>query len=230
MPKPLPPLDTLRPPLHRQFDYALRRKGVKKMIAVVMEKARRNPREWTGAVGGKLGGLLYVDLADDAKFDDGLRHLITEIQKVTAAESVARAAALPPTSTAQAVAAAPGAVDASMVDVEVSHGHTAPRKLSSDPEVLKAREQAVSLGLAALLEQTGVVASTTQLAAGARFCAEEGARSVEEVARYGKANGLIAALELKAIPQEKVREALAAMAPASQTPGRAQPGGCCIVA
>ena len=57
-----------------QFDYSLRRKGLEKMIAVVMEKACRNPKDWTGTVGGKLGGMLYIDLTgdDDSSFNGGM--------------------------------------------------------------------------------------------------------------------------------------------------------------
>lgn len=35
------------------------------MIAVVMEPRCRNTSEWKGAVGGKLGPKLYIDLSED---------------------------------------------------------------------------------------------------------------------------------------------------------------------
>ena len=71
-----------------EFDYALRRKGVKKMIACVMEKECRNPNDWEGVVGGKLGGLLYIDLSDDATFLDKVRdELAVEMRTVIEGES-----------------------------------------------------------------------------------------------------------------------------------------------
>ena len=48
-------------------DYALLRKGVGRMIPVVMEPRCRNTRTWVGTVGGKLGGILYIDYADDGE-------------------------------------------------------------------------------------------------------------------------------------------------------------------
>ena len=67
-----------------EFDYSLRRKGVAKMVAVVMEPSCRNTNEWSGTVGGKLGGLLYTDLADDGQvFENNLQRLVMEIQALT---------------------------------------------------------------------------------------------------------------------------------------------------
>ena len=48
-----------------EFDYADRRKGNSAMYPVVMEPRCRDPRSWTGIVGGKLGGKLYADFTDD---------------------------------------------------------------------------------------------------------------------------------------------------------------------
>jgi len=48
-----------------EFDYALRQKGVESIIVLVMEPRCLNPAAWTGTVGGKLGGLLYIDLSKD---------------------------------------------------------------------------------------------------------------------------------------------------------------------
>eukprot|EP00966_Prymnesium_polylepis_P055446 1282248-Prymnesium_polylepis.1 len=48
-----------------EFDYSLLRKGVKKMMAVVMEPTMRDTKTWTGVVGAKLGTSLYVDLSDN---------------------------------------------------------------------------------------------------------------------------------------------------------------------
>ena len=194
------------------------------MIAVVMEKSCKNPRDWTGAVGGKLGGLLYIDLSDDANFDGGLNHLITEVRKVTADERVA---------SSSSPATAPASVD-STVGAEASH--TAPRKLSSDPEVVRACERARVLGVTELLERVGASGvSSTQLAAAANYCDSVGANSVRDVARHGKVDELLAALKLKEIPRAKAFEALSALA---ATPSRtrrrgasgAGSGGCCAIA
>ena len=50
------------------------------MIVVVMEKDCRNTNEWTGAVGGKLGGTLYIDLSSDdvATFDAKVKDISAE--------------------------------------------------------------------------------------------------------------------------------------------------------
>ena len=209
------------------------------MVSVVMEKSCRNPRDWTGAVGGKLGGLLYVDLCDDANFDGGITHLTTEILKVTADERVGPAGGAQAADSGAGAIGAIGAIGAvgtvgaaatppplphASDDAATSHG--APRKLSSDPEVQRAREHAISLGLVTLLESAEVPASTTQLAAGAALCEAVGASSVEEVARYGKGDELLAALELKPIQLAKTREALEKLAPEPLP----RSGGCCLIA
>ena len=63
-----------------EFDYGCRRKGVEKMISVVMERGCRNPNDWSGTVGGKLGGMLYVDLSSDGDgFGEGVKRLAAEI-------------------------------------------------------------------------------------------------------------------------------------------------------
>lgn len=67
-----------------EFDYALLRKGVNYMIPVVMEPRCRNTRSWVGTVGGKLGGLLYVDYADDSEeaLAVATKRLVDEIQRI----------------------------------------------------------------------------------------------------------------------------------------------------
>ena len=68
-----------------EFDYACRRKGVERMIPVVMEEGCRNSSEWTGTVGGKLGGLLYFDLSSDGvDFDKVVKRLADEIRLISA--------------------------------------------------------------------------------------------------------------------------------------------------
>ena len=67
-----------------EFDYACRRKGVDRMIPVVMEEGCRNASEWAGTVGGKLGGLLYFDLTSDGvAFDETVKRLADEIRVVS---------------------------------------------------------------------------------------------------------------------------------------------------
>ena len=66
-----------------EFDYALLRKGVQRMVAVVMEPDARNPKEWLGVVGGKLGTSLYVDLSADegqGAWMNGVQQLVREIR------------------------------------------------------------------------------------------------------------------------------------------------------
>ena len=66
-----------------EFDYSVLRKGVGKMVAVVMEPGMRNPKNWVGVVGAKLGTSLYVDLTGDHTDEDfttGIQHLVREIE------------------------------------------------------------------------------------------------------------------------------------------------------
>ena len=71
-----------------EFDYALRRQGVKKMITVVMDPACRDTTTWTGSVGAKLGGLLYINLCNDSKFQEAVRQLRDEIKEKRAIQHV----------------------------------------------------------------------------------------------------------------------------------------------
>lgn len=64
-----------------EFDYALRRKKVERMITVVMEPRCRDTNTWYGVVGGKLGGRIYFDMASDDSFNDGLARLVEEVRK-----------------------------------------------------------------------------------------------------------------------------------------------------
>ena len=70
-----------------EFDYASLHKGVERMIPVVMERECADPKTWQGAVCGKLGSKLYVNLVDDsvAAFQKGIDHLAREICGVTGA-------------------------------------------------------------------------------------------------------------------------------------------------
>ena len=68
-----------------EYGYASRRKGLEKMIAVVMEPDCQDTKTWQGAVGGGLGGHLYINLTrdDDSSFESGMKNLVEEILKVT---------------------------------------------------------------------------------------------------------------------------------------------------
>jgi hypothetical protein len=66
-----------------EFGYSVRRKGVDKMIPVVLDPSMRNTREWTGKLGFNLGGLLYVDCSSDEKLEESVDSLCREIKKRT---------------------------------------------------------------------------------------------------------------------------------------------------
>ena len=40
-----------------------------------------NTSNWTGSVGAKLGGLLYIDLCDESKFEQAIAQLTEEIKE-----------------------------------------------------------------------------------------------------------------------------------------------------
>eukprot|EP00966_Prymnesium_polylepis_P054250 1254396-Prymnesium_polylepis.2 len=66
-----------------EFDYALLRKGVRKIVAVVMEPDLRDTKTWTGVVGAKLGTSLYCDCSDNeatASFAKTVEQLAGEIR------------------------------------------------------------------------------------------------------------------------------------------------------
>eukprot|EP00966_Prymnesium_polylepis_P280331 6477347-Prymnesium_polylepis.1 len=76
-----------------EFGYALLRKGVQRMVAVVMEPEMRDTKQWVGVVGGKLGLSLYVDLSadeDDEHFTSGVERLAREIRGRMEESSTAR--------------------------------------------------------------------------------------------------------------------------------------------
>ena len=100
------------------------RRGVERMIPVVLEPSCRDPRGWRGVVGGKLGGTLYTDLsANDGdgwtnaieQLDENLR-AVTEAERVESdpvATTAAAAATTPPTAKERASGAvAPAAAQA----------------------------------------------------------------------------------------------------------------------
>lgn len=70
-----------------EFDYAcLRGHGVGRMLAAVLEPEARDTARWSGAVGMKLGGKLYVDVSpDDFGGAETVRRLANEIQLLKSA-------------------------------------------------------------------------------------------------------------------------------------------------
>ena len=67
-----------------EFEYTLARKGVRAMIAVVMEPRCRNTSQWCGVVGGKLGSKLYSDFTkdDDRSFENAFCSIIAELKQI----------------------------------------------------------------------------------------------------------------------------------------------------
>ena len=63
-----------------EFDYATHRKGVERVLPVLMEAGCRDSRQWQGAVGMRLAGQLYQDLSEDGEaFDAGVAELVERI-------------------------------------------------------------------------------------------------------------------------------------------------------
>lgn len=66
-----------------EFDYAIRRKTSRFIIPVIMEPNCLNTKDWVGAVGAYLGGLMYINLSMDEKskgFEKGLDLLVAKIK------------------------------------------------------------------------------------------------------------------------------------------------------
>eukprot|EP00662_Eupelagonemidae_sp_cell21_P042716 gene42716-biopygen120382 len=70
----------------KEFDYVCNSKGIARALPVVMEPSCRRTNEWRGIVGMNLGGVMYVDLADedDVSFDKGMAHLEKELLRIAA--------------------------------------------------------------------------------------------------------------------------------------------------
>ena len=58
-----------------EFLYATRAKSVDKMVVVVMEPELRDSTLWFGPVGALLGGELYIDMSDPARFSAAVKEL-----------------------------------------------------------------------------------------------------------------------------------------------------------
>ena len=67
-----------------EFAYALNRKGVQKMVAVVMEPRCLQTQSWQGVVGGKLGGRLFYDFVsdDDGALDEATRRVAMAVRQI----------------------------------------------------------------------------------------------------------------------------------------------------
>ena len=68
-----------------EFNYALNRRGVERMLAVVMEPSCCDTKRWRGPVGLRCGMKLFVDAsAENAAFENAMQLLITEIRRTLA--------------------------------------------------------------------------------------------------------------------------------------------------
>ena len=67
-----------------EFDYAVRRQGVDKIVPVVMERGCLNPDDWSGSVGFRLGSKLYFDLSEGSTRppDDAIDRLAAAIKEL----------------------------------------------------------------------------------------------------------------------------------------------------
>lgn len=110
-----------------EFGYAARRKGVGRMVPVVMEQRCLDSTTWTGNVGGRLGGLLYIDCTDDNKLDQSVSRLISEISRIQQAAPPAYANAVP-------------------VDAVSAVQHGTPEMLGMDMESLDGGEESKGAG------------------------------------------------------------------------------------
>ena len=65
-----------------EFEYALRRHGAKRMLAVVMDPECRDTSTWTGAVGFRLGSQIYHDLGGEATDEERIGALVATINRL----------------------------------------------------------------------------------------------------------------------------------------------------
>ena len=65
-----------------EFSYAARKKGIEKIIPVIMEEQVRNSKEWNGELGFTIGGSLYIDMVSDERFESGCNTLYQCILKL----------------------------------------------------------------------------------------------------------------------------------------------------
>ena len=211
-----------------EFDHALRRRGVRRMITVLMEPSCRDPRDWCGVVGGKLGGLLYADLSTDDRWNDGLDHLAKDIQTVIEGENVVLTKP-PPTPPAAEAAHAPAA--APVPSQQGLHSRSSSKKLfvattsdAQEEEALKrgaaaaasskgasaasVDERATTLGLVGVFKAAGVTLTADIRDAALRFCDGQQVGSLAEVVEYETVDDFMKVLEVPMHPERKLRRAL----------------------
>ena len=71
-----------------EFNYASIKKTSSKMIAVVMEKGMLDAKRWTGTVGMRLGGNIYVDMSGDLDDKTYLSQQLKLLQKHLCAKGI----------------------------------------------------------------------------------------------------------------------------------------------
>ena len=64
-----------------EFNYAARKKGANKLIAVVMEDACSDPDQWDGPVGMHLGGQLYFSCTKDSDMEQCVELVFEDMAK-----------------------------------------------------------------------------------------------------------------------------------------------------
>ena len=62
-----------------EFNFALRMKGSKNMVPVVMESVMLDPEQWTGKLSGYLGDTLYVNMSSDELIQENMERLVENI-------------------------------------------------------------------------------------------------------------------------------------------------------
>ena len=68
---------------YAEFSYSLNRKGVERILPVVMEERCLDTRRWHGVVGLRLGSKLYLDCSEEAGtegFETSLLQVVDEVR------------------------------------------------------------------------------------------------------------------------------------------------------
>ena len=63
-----------------EFEYACNRKGVEKMLSVVMEADCTDTSSWQGIVGGRFGSRLYYDFSSDDALDTAVKQIADALE------------------------------------------------------------------------------------------------------------------------------------------------------
>jgi hypothetical protein len=65
-----------------EFLYAQRRRGIPNMIPIIMENRMKDTKQWGGALGMAMGGVLYVNFSgDENQILQSFKSLTDEIDK-----------------------------------------------------------------------------------------------------------------------------------------------------